>query len=115
MSISKSLTSSMIIGGKNMTTKRRTYTDEFKRETVRLWETTDKTAATIEAKLGITPGLLNKWKQRLKADGNVAFPGRGRLAVVDEDIPCAIGITGNQVAGPRLKGQVTAVGQYRRL
>jgi transposase-like protein len=47
-----------------MTTKRRTYTDEFKREAVRLWETTDKTAAAIEAELGITPGLLNKWRQR---------------------------------------------------
>ncbi len=32
-----------------MTTKRRTYTDEFKREEVRLWENTDKTAAAIES------------------------------------------------------------------
>jgi transposase len=69
-----------------MTTKRRTYTDEFKREAVRLWETTDKTAAAIEAELGITPGLLNKWKQRLKANGDVTFPGRGRLTADEEKI-----------------------------
>ena len=69
-----------------MTTKRRTYTDEFKREAVRLWETTDKTAAAIEAELGITPGLLNKWKQRLKANGDATFPGRGRLTADEEKI-----------------------------
>ena len=69
-----------------MTTKRRTYTDEFKREAVRLWGTTDKTAATIEAELGITPGLLKKWKQRLKANGDATFPGRGRLTADEEKI-----------------------------
>jgi transposase len=69
-----------------MTRKRRTYTDEFKREAVRLWETTDKSAAAVEAELGITHGLLNKWKARLKADGEMAFPGRGRLTAEQEQI-----------------------------
>ncbi len=69
-----------------MTTKRRTYTDEFKREAVRLWETTNKSAATVEADLGISHGLLNKWKARLKADGEMAFPGRGRLTPEEEKI-----------------------------
>lgn len=69
-----------------MTTKRRIYTDEFKREAVRLWETSDKTVAAIEAELGITHGLLNKWKRRLKADGAAAFPGRGRLTADQEKI-----------------------------
>lgn len=69
-----------------MTTKRRTYTDEFKREAVRLWETTDKSAAAVEAELGITHGLLNKWKARMKAEGETAFPGRGRLTPEQEKI-----------------------------
>lgn len=69
-----------------MTTKRRTYTDEFKREAVRLWETTDRSAATVEAELGISPGLLNKWKRQLRAKGEAAFPGRGRLTAEEEKI-----------------------------
>lgn len=42
-----------------MTSKRRTYTDEFKREALQLWETSGRSAATIEDELGITAGLLN--------------------------------------------------------
>ena len=67
-------------------TYRKVKTNEFKREAVRLWETTDKSAATVEAELGITPGLLNKWKAHLKADGEMAFPGRGRLTAEEEKI-----------------------------
>lgn len=70
-----------------MTTKRKTYTDEFKREAVRLWETSGKSAATIEAELGITTsGLLNKWKRQLRTKGEIAFPGRGRLTAEEEKI-----------------------------
>ncbi len=60
-----------------MTSKRRTYREEFKREAVHLWETTNKSAAAVEFEIGITSGLLNKWKARLKADGELAFSGRG--------------------------------------
>jgi transposase len=38
----------------------------------------------IERELGITPGLLAKWKVRLKADGEQAFPGKGRLKEDEE-------------------------------
>ena len=38
----------------------------------------------VERELGITPGLLTKWKQRLKADGEQAFPGKGRLKEDEE-------------------------------
>lgn len=69
-----------------MTTNRRTYSDEFKREAVRLWETTDKSAAVVEAELGITAGLLNRWKRQLRANGQAAFPGRGRLTAEEEKI-----------------------------
>jgi transposase len=34
--------------------------------------------------LGLSPGLLAKWKQRLKADGQPAFPGKGRLKEDEE-------------------------------
>jgi len=59
---------------------RRTYTAEFKREAVRLLETSGKSAARIEHDLGIGAGCLSRWKRRLSEDGDNAFPGQGRLA-----------------------------------
>ena len=49
-----------------MTTQKRTYSAEFKQEAVRLWETSGKSAMEIERELGITHGLLNKWKRQQK-------------------------------------------------
>ncbi len=69
-----------------MTTKKRTYPAEFKQEAVRLWETTGKSAMAIKKELGITHGLLNKWKRKLKDEGEIAFPGRGRLTPEQEKI-----------------------------
>lgn len=69
-----------------MTTRKRTYPAEFKKEAVRLWETTDKSAIEIEAELGITHGLLNKWKRKLNANEPVAFPGRGQREPEQEKI-----------------------------
>ncbi len=62
-----------------MTTKKRTYAAEFKQEAVRLWETSGKSTMSIERELGITHGLLNKWKRKLKEEGEAAFPGRGQV------------------------------------
>lgn len=69
-----------------MTSKRRTYTDEFKREALQLWETSGRSAATVEDELGITTGLLNKWKRQQQRQGEDAFPGRGRLTPEAERI-----------------------------
>lgn len=38
----------------------RTYSKDFKQEALRLYETSGKRVAQVEADLGITPGLLNK-------------------------------------------------------
>ena len=56
-----------------MTTKRRRYTAEFKREAVRLWQTSGKTAAEIEQELGIGAGLLGRRKRKLHREGSAAF------------------------------------------
>lgn len=65
---------------------KRTYPAEFKQEAVRLYETTDKSIREIERELGITYGLLNKWKRQLKNEGQFAFPGRGHLSPEQEKI-----------------------------
>ena len=42
----------------------RTYTEEFKLEALELLKSSGKTARQIERELGITPGLLVKWRDR---------------------------------------------------
>ena len=47
-----------------MAGQKRQYAVTFKQEALRLLEVSGKSVRQIEAELGITPGLLNKWKQR---------------------------------------------------
>jgi len=61
-----------------MTKSRRTYTSEFKREALRLLETSGKSAAQLERELGIGSGCLSRWKREQSQEGEHAFPGHGR-------------------------------------
>jgi transposase len=47
--------------------KYRTYTKAFKLEALELLKSSDKSAGKIERELGITPGLLLKWRARYQA------------------------------------------------
>lgn len=49
-----------------MTTQKRKYDAAFKQEALRLLAVSGKSVREIEDDLGITPGLLNKWKQRYR-------------------------------------------------
>jgi transposase len=62
------------------------YSAEFKRQAVELAKTSGKSHGEIERELGITAGLLSKWKQRLQSDGVEAFPGNGHLKDSDEEV-----------------------------
>jgi transposase len=42
----------------------RTYTEEFKLEALELLKSSGKSGGQIERDLGITPGLLRKWRDR---------------------------------------------------
>jgi len=44
--------------------KYRTYTQEFKLEALELLKSSGKSAGQLERELGITPGLLLKWRAR---------------------------------------------------
>lgn len=59
-----------------MTTKRKTYTREFKLEAVRLLEEGRKPPADLARELGINRNQLYKWQEQLEAKGNSAFPSR---------------------------------------
>jgi transposase len=42
------------------------YSEEFRREALRLLETSGKSAREIEEELGISKGLLYKWRRRYR-------------------------------------------------
>ncbi len=67
---------------------RKKYTKEFKLEAIRMYENSERTAAEIEKELGITPGLLSRWKQKLEKipKKEEAFPGNGKLMDTDARI-----------------------------
>jgi transposase len=62
-----------------MSKERKQYSREFKQEAVRLLDTSGKSASELERELGIGKGNLWRWKRKLAADGEDAFPGHGRL------------------------------------
>jgi len=69
-----------------MSKKRRNYTREFKQEALQLWETSGKSAQQIEADLGITHGLLYKWRREAQQAGENAFPGHGQVNASDAEM-----------------------------
>jgi transposase len=48
---------------------KQTYTEEFKRETVKLSFQTDKTLGTFAQNLGISRSSLNRWRREYSQDG----------------------------------------------
>lgn len=44
--------------------KRKKYSEEFKREAIRLQESSGKSVGAIERELGLSQNLLRQWKQR---------------------------------------------------
>jgi transposase len=67
-----------------MSKQRKQYSREFKREAVRLLETSGKSASELERELDIGKGNLWRWKRKFAADGENAFPGHGRLTPEQE-------------------------------
>jgi len=65
---------------------KKTYTQEFKLEAIRLYESSEKTMAEVEQELGIAPTLLSKWRRQLKQEGSEAFPGKGRLTGAEAEL-----------------------------
>jgi len=51
-----------------MKRKVKTYSEEFRLETLRLLETSGKSVREIEEDLGLTSGLLYKWRRRYRVN-----------------------------------------------
>ena len=62
-----------------MARKYKHYSQEFKIDAVRLAESSGKPIITIEKNLGLSRGLLNRWKKEAQEAGADAFPGSGHM------------------------------------
>ena len=58
--------------------KRRKFSDEYKREAVRLAAEPGVTLSQVGRELGINAGLLGRWCRDSTANGSAAFPGQGK-------------------------------------
>ncbi len=65
---------------------RRTFNREFKVEAVKLITEQGRSFAEAAANLGVAESLLRKWKQNLDAEGDQAFPGKGNLPALEEEL-----------------------------
>jgi transposase len=69
-----------------MGARRRKHTAEFKIAAVRLVTERGVSVAQAARDLGIDRSLLTKWKRELGAKGEAAFPGKGRLRPLEEEV-----------------------------
>lgn len=60
-------------------------TAEFKREAVRLAQTSGKPIAQVARELGISDTSLHQWRKELAAHGTKAFPDSGHQTALEEE------------------------------
>ena len=64
----------------------RGYDRAFKLEAIRMSLEEGRTAVDVEHRLGISKGVISRWKRQLKDQGDEAFPGTGHLSDGDEEV-----------------------------
>jgi transposase len=64
----------------------KTYTLEFKREAVRLAQTSGKPIAHVARELGISDTSIHQWRKELAVHGSEAFPGSGHQTAQEEEV-----------------------------
>lgn len=66
--------------------KRKSYSQEFKVEAVKLITHKGYSIAEASRSLGVEYSVLRRWKNELEQDLQHAFPGKGRLRPPEEEI-----------------------------
>src|SRR5260370_2994589 len=64
----------------------KTYMQEFKREAVRLAQTSGKPIAQVARELGISDTSIHQWRREWTAHSSEAFPGSGHQTAQEEEI-----------------------------
>jgi len=65
---------------------RRRYDRAFKVEAVRLVTEERRRVTEVTRELGINANQLHRWKRKLAEEGQLAFPGKGRLTPDQEEL-----------------------------
>lgn len=65
---------------------RKMYDKEFKINAVRLYEESGKRLRDIEDELGIGSGCISHWKKDLADQGELSFPGNGKMNERDAEM-----------------------------
>lgn len=66
--------------------KRQRFSAEFKREALRLMETSGKPAAVVARELGVPRNRLYKWADEVGKKGAAAFGGSGRPKASNDEV-----------------------------
>jgi transposase len=85
--------------------KYRTYTKEFKSEALALLKSSGKSAGQLERELGITPGMLLKWRDRYQ----VVSQGESGVSLEPSDLEAA------KREIKRLQRELTEVAEEREI
>ena len=64
----------------------KTYTVEFKREAVRLAQTSGKSITQVARDLGISDTRVHQWRKELNGHSAEAFPGSGHQTAQEEEL-----------------------------
>ncbi len=65
---------------------RRKFSREFKIEAVRLVTEGGQSIAETARELGVNASLLGRWKQQQADNREQAFPGKGRMKPLEEEV-----------------------------
>nr|CBX27973.1 hypothetical protein N47_G32970 [uncultured Desulfobacterium sp.] len=69
-----------------MTTKKKSYSKQFKIEAVKLVTEQGYKISEAARNLDIHPNVLRHWRNQLKTDSDQAFPGKGHMAPEIEEL-----------------------------
>ena len=64
--------------------QRRKYDPEFKKNAVLLAEESGRSVSDVAENLGIKVDLLYRWRRQFRDNGEIAFPGQGKIALTPE-------------------------------
>ena len=69
---------------RNPVQNRRKYDSDFKRNAVLLSEQPGRTVAEVAENLGVSKDLIYRWRLQMREQGEIAFPGHGKMALTPE-------------------------------
>ena len=67
-----------------MSSRRKRFTEEFKREAVRLVEETGRSASQVARELGITPSALCRWRKQFEEERDAGLAPGSKKAMEEE-------------------------------